>query len=245
MRNIKLILEYDGTNFLGWQIQPNGRTVQREIEQSLKQLFQEDIRVHSAGRTDAGVHALGQVVNFRVEKQIPLFSIQRALNSLLPEEIRVLAVEETTTDFDARYSAVKRHYRYLISLVPTAINRLYCWYVAQPLDLNLMNECAQLIIGEHDFKSFCQAGAKVKNYQCKVEKAGWYAEGKRLIFDIVANRFLHNMVRILVGTMVEVGTTRLTVAEFAKILANRDRTQAGPTAPARGLFLVQVFYNNT
>jgi len=242
MRNIKLEIEYDGTDFCGWQIQTNVRTVQEELEAALTQLTQEKIRVYSAGRTDTGVHALGQVVNFKTESCHTERVFQLGLNGILPRDIRVISAEDSQDDFNSRYSARSRNYRYYITTRPVAVGRQYAWYFKKTLDLEKMQKVCSLIVGSHDFNSFCQAGAEVNHHLCNVLQASWIEDSNKLIFNITANRFLHNMVRILVGTFVNIGTGSIDIDEFSRILNAKDRVEAGPTAPPHGLFLVKVFY---
>lgn len=242
MRNIRLTLEYDGTNFCGWQLQPKVRTVQGELESSLKKLLQEKVRIIGSGRTDVGVHALGQVANFHTKSQLSPDSIHKGLNSLLPEDVIVLKTEEVPLEFHARFDAKKRMYRYVISRRKRAIGRFYCWYVDYDLDLVQMQRASELLIGERDFKSFCQADVEVKHYKCKVESTSWREKAEELIFEITANRFLHGMVRTIVGTLIDVGWGKISPLAFEKIIEARDRRAAGRTAPAKGLFLVRVWY---
>ncbi len=241
-RNIKLTVEYDGTDFCGYQIQSNGRTVQAELERSLSMLTDAEVRLMAAGRTDSGVHALGQVVNFRTDSSLPLDVFIRGGNTRLPRDVRIVAAEEVDADFHARYSARRRTYRYFITKKQKAVGRHYAWYYWNELNVEKMNACCTAILGTHDFSSFCQAKAEVDHYLCDVRYAHWAATKDDLIFEISANRFLHNMVRTLVGTMVEIGDPRLPSAEMTEIMLANDRTAAGATAPAHGLFFVRVDY---
>lgn len=242
IRNIKLIIEYDGTHFCGWQYQPNLRTVQNEIEKALQKLLQHATRIIGAGRTDSGVHALGQVACFKTEKTYTLTIIEKALNRFLPLDIRILGVEEVPLSFNPRFAAIKRHYRYQIVKKRHAINRWYAWYCKTPLDLEKMKSAARLLVGEHDFRSFCKENLEANHYRCTVDSITWSAINDMIWMEIVANRFLHNMVRIIMGTMVDVGRGVLTENDIQKILEKRDRNSAGPTLPAKGLFLVEVIY---
>ncbi|MBN1541261.1 tRNA pseudouridine(38-40) synthase TruA [candidate division KSB1 bacterium] len=243
-RNVRLTLEYDGTDFFGWQLQPNLRTVQGQVEQALVRLTTEPIRVVTAGRTDAGVHAKGQVVNFFTTSRLAISVFVRGLNALLPPDVRVLSAAEVDASFNARFSARQRSYSYCISTRPLAIGRAYAWTVTVALDKNAMNEAVKALLGELDFRAFCQSGADVDHYRCFVAAAGWMQNGAdRLVFTIRANRFLHNMVRIVVGTCVEIGRGRWAAADMARIVASRDRRRAGPTAPACGLFLESIDYD--
>lgn len=245
MRNIKLTLEYDGTDFVGWQFQSNGRSVQEELEKALQQILQAVIRVVGAGRTDSGVHARGQVANFMTEKEIETGVLVKGLNALLPKDIAVLGGEEVPEGFHARYSARGRRYRYYIAQRPTAIWRRYCWELSYKLDMDLMNRCTKLIEGEHDFTSFCKAQSEVNHHRCIVETARWVQSESLLEFEITANRFLHGMVRALVGTMVDVGRGYRPIQDLPSIMDARDRKAAGMAAPSKGLFLEEIFYERS
>jgi tRNA pseudouridine38-40 synthase len=242
VRNIKLTLEYDGTDFCGWQYQPQQRSVQGELESALGRLTQQKVVVTAAGRTDAGVHALGQVANFHTTSALPMQVFLRGTNALLPYDVRVLDAEEVPDSFSARYSASSRTYRYVISENLRAIGRHYAWHQPAALDIGAMQEAAAALQGDHDFESFCQAGAGLDHYRCLVHHAEWREAGDEFIFEICANRFVHNMVRIIVGTCVEVGRGALTPRAIADILSAQDRRSAGRTAPAHGLFLLRVVY---
>lgn len=243
MRNIKLTLEYDGTDFCGWQRQANDRTVQAEVERSLSMLTEATVTVTAAGRTDSGVHAAGQVVNFKTESALPLTAFVRGGNSRLPRDVRILDAAEVPLDFNARYAAKARLYRYTISKRPRAIGRQYAWHYWRPLEVEAMRACCAAILGTHNFRSFCQSGAAVNTYLCDVRYAWWSENEDAYVFEICANRFLHGMVRILVGTMVEIGEGRDDDRTLKEILQAGDRTVAGPTAPAVGLSLMSVFYD--
>jgi len=239
----KLIVEYDGTEFSGWQYQQNARSVQFEVEKALESLFQEKIRVTAAGRTDAGVHALGQVVCFSAENKRRIDKIRFGLNALLPEDVSVRFVEEVPERFHPRFHAKRRSYVYKICRYESAIQRKFTWFLYESLNIQDMQSCAELILGVHDFRTFCNSRAEVDHYLCIVDQAKWFYENPDLlVFVISANRFLYKMVRILVRTMVEVGRGRYSVDEFRSMLLKRDRDAAGPTAPACGLFLVHVDY---
>jgi tRNA pseudouridine38-40 synthase len=242
MRNIKLLVEYDGTDFVGWQIQAQGRSVQEELTRVLSRVLQEDVNLIGAGRTDSGVHARGQVANFRTHTTLDLPSLLQALNGLLPDDICVRSAEDVPEDFHARFDARERFYRYYVSLRPVAITRKYQWYVKSALDREMMSKVAAEILGEHDFNSFCRQQSEVHHYRCSVMQSEWVTHGDSLVYEIRANRFLHGMVRALVGTMVDIGRGYLSGAVFGEILAAKDRTAAGPAAPARGLFLEEVVY---
>lgn len=242
MRDIKIIIEYDGTNYVGWQTQANGRSIQEEITKVLDQVLQEPINLIGAGRTDSGVHARGQVASFRIKATLGLGSIHSALNGILPDDIYVKSVEDAPPGFHARFDAKSRMYRYYIALKPAAIGRMYQWFVKYDLNLASMNMIAQQIKGEQDFESFCKYEAEVNHYRCAVMQSVWTQQGDTLAYEIRADRFLHGMVRALVGTMVDVGRGYTRVDEFAGILAAKDRRKAGMAAPPHGLFLEEITY---
>lgn len=244
MRNLKLVLEYDGTDFVGWQSQINGRSVQDEITSVLSGVLQEKISLHGAGRTDSGVHARGQVAHFHTNSTLAASSIVNALNGLLPKDISVHSVEEVPEKFHSRFDARERVYRYYIITEPTAIERRFSWFVKYDLDLQAMNEAANLILGEHDFESFCKYEAEVDHYRCTVIKSGWEQISAKIVYEVGANRFLHGMVRALVGTMIDVGRGSISVKEFKEIMAAKDRQKAGMAAPPHGLFLEEVVYSH-
>lgn len=241
-KNFKITIEYDGTDFVGWQRQAHGRTVQETIENALEMIVQQKIGIVGAGRTDSGVHARGQVANFHVDTTVTTGDLFRALNGVLPDDVAILSVTEEENNFSARYSAVAREYRYYISRIPTAIHRRYSWSLGYPLDIAVMNSICGGMIGRIDFRSFCKTNSTVDNHYCTVMDANW-SEGKgMLIFSIRANRFLHGMVRALVGTMVDIGRSHLSAQSFSEILSSKDRSKAGQSAPSHGLFLERVFY---
>jgi tRNA pseudouridine38-40 synthase len=242
MRNIKLLLEYDGTNYSGWQRQDNGRTIQGEIESVLSRILQETVNVIGAGRTDAGVHARRQVANFRTESRLGNHELQGGLNGLLTDDIVVHEVTEVPLEFHARFNAKERAYSYRIVAEPTALLRKYSWYVKYQLNVDTMRWAAMSILGMHDFESFCKADSNVEHHRCTVHHACWLKEDTSLTFTISADRFLHGMVRALVGTMVDVGRGYLPIEKFLNVLEKKDRTEAGMTAPARGLVLENVVY---
>ncbi len=241
-RNIKLIIEYDGTGFVGWQRQANGRSVQQVLEECIEQVAQESVNLVGAGRTDSGVHAMGQVANFFTGSSFTSDDFYRALNGVLPEDVVIHSAEDVEESFSARYSARGREYRYVISRTPTAIGRKYSWRLGYDLNIDAMNSSCREIIGVHDFQSFCKSEAEVDHYRCIVAESCWKQESGKLVLSIQANRFLHGMVRALVGTMVNVGRGYTSMEEFRGILQAKDRTKAGQSAPPQGLFLERVIY---
>jgi tRNA pseudouridine38-40 synthase len=242
MANIRLLLEYDGTDYVGWQFQSNGRSVQEEVEKAIKQILQTDVRITGAGRTDSGVHARGQVANFLTECTLDLELFARSINAVLPHSIRIKEVAEVPIEFNARFDAKSRRYSYYISQEPTAVHRYYCWQVFQKLDVELLRQCAKQIIGEHGFRSFCKVAEDGHQHRCTVYAASWGNKDGLLVFEITANRFLHGMVRTLVGTMVNIGRGHTPMEDFTAILEMQDRSAAGMAAPAKGLFLEEILY---
>lgn len=242
MRNIKLTLEYDGTNYVGWQRQVNGKSIQGEIEKILHQVLQEEVTLIGAGRTDAGVHARGQVANFKTSSDMACEKIRAALNGLLPEDISAHRVEEVPLEFHARFSAKERTYSYHIISEPSPLHRNYSWYCPYVLERAPMEKIAQMILGEHDFESFCKSEAEVNHYRCTVKESIWKWSDGVMEYWITADRFLHGMVRALVGTMIDVGRGYTTLEEFEKILEKKNRSEAGMAAPAKGLILEKVTY---
>ncbi len=242
MRNIKLILEYDGSRYAGWQRQENALTVQEALEQSLRQILREETAVIGAGRTDAGVHARGQVANFRTERTLTGHELLGGLNGLLPEDIVVHDAQDVPMEFHARFSARARSYSYAITRRPSALARATSWHVKFDLSVPLMDAAAQAVVGTHDFRSFCRANSGVEHHRCDVREASWSEDGALVRFTITADRFLHGMVRALVGTMVDVGRGYTPPEDFQLILASNDRQEAGMSAPPHGLILERVTY---
>lgn len=242
--HLKLTLEYDGTNYHGWQLQKNATTVQGALEAVLAKLFGEPIRARVAGRTDTGVHALGQVVSFKSEKVKELHELQRALNALLPRDIVVRHVEPVPDHFNPRRDALSRTYRYQLwhHPWPSALWARYSWHVWVPLDQHAMNQAAALLVGDHDFSSFQGADWVEHNPHRTMLRSTIREDGDFLIYDVEARSFLRHMVRNIVGTLVDVGRGALSVEGFAEIFAARDRTRAGRNAPPQGLFLTSVTY---
>jgi len=246
MRNIKLTIEYDGTGYHGWQRQENALSVQEVLEKALSKLTGSEVVLTSSGRTDTGVHALGQVANFFTQSTIPAERISLAVNNLLPDDIVVKKSEEVPPDFHSRFSATGKKYRYLIynSRIPSAFMRNRAYHVYEALDLEAMKKASQYFLGEHDFAGFMASGSSVKTtvrtiYDVSLEKSGDLIE-----FQITGSGFLYNMVRIIAGTLVEVGKGKIRPDDIKGILESRDRTLAGITAPAHGLYLVEVYYGS-
>jgi len=242
--NIKLTIEYDGTRYHGWQLQANGETIQAILERAVSTFLGKPTRVTGSGRTDAGVHALGQVVNFLSDKGLEPHRIQRGLNALTPEDITIKDVEIVPDSFDARGDGRARVYEYRILNRPTPspfhLNR--AWHVHDLLDAQAMRAAIRCLEGEHDFSAFRAAGCDAAHPVRKVYRVSLEQSGELLVFTIEATAFLRHMVRNIVGTLVEVGRGLRAPESFAELLEARDRAKAGPTAPAHGLFLVEVKY---
>jgi tRNA pseudouridine38-40 synthase len=245
MRNIKLLIEYDGTNYQGWQVQPKGPTIQGTLEEKLKLLTGEPIQLFGSGRTDSGVHALAQVAHFKTQSQMDIGSMQRALNSLLPPDIVIQKIEEVDEGFHARRHSKSKVYEYRIlnRNLRSAFHRGYVWHIPQRLNLMEMRKATKSLIGEHDFSAFRTVGSSTRTTVRRVTRAEWKRGRDGLIrFEIEANGFLKQMVRSIIGTLVEIGKGKMNAMEFRKILDSKDRKKAGPTAPAQGLFLKEVKY---
>ena len=240
---VRAVVAYDGTDYQGSQRQANGPTVQEALEVALAQVTQEERAIVMAGRTDSGVHAKGQVIAFDTEWRHPVATLQRALNAVLPPDIAVRALQESGADFHPRYDARSRHYRYTVYNDPvrSPLHRRTSLHVSQPLDVGAMRQAAQRLVGEHDFATFGQP-PHGDNTVRRVLRAEWSGEAPWWKFDVEATAFLYRMVRSLVGTLLQVGRGQMTVDEFARAMAARDRGEAGPTAPPQGLCLIEVKY---
>ncbi len=244
-KNFKLSIEYDGTPFFGWQIQKNEKSVQGEIEKILSIILNQTIKIYGSGRTDAGVHAFGQVANFHAHTKLTPMDIKKGVNSLIKHPIVIHDCCLVDADFHSQYCAVSKEYHYFIlnRNDPCAIGRSYQWHIRQPLDISVMNQCCREITGVYDFKSFENTGSPRSSSIREVFSASvCQLEDSRLVFKIIASGFLKNMVRNLIGTIVFTGLNRMTIDAFVKIREARDRSQAAPTAPACGLFLKAVNY---
>lgn len=234
---------YDGTNYHGWQIQPNGISVQEVLQKALSTILREDINVVGAGRTDAGVHARRMVAHFETEHQFDTAQLAYKLNRLLPRDVSVYKVEPVAPDMHARFSATKRTYHYYIHTAKNPFRRAYSCELHYDLDFELMNKAAAYLLEVDDFGAFCKAGADVKTTLCDVTEACWIKEGEHeWHFRIAANRFLRNMVRAVVGTLIDVGRHRVTLEQFHAIVAGKSRSDAGESMPGNALFLEEVEY---
>jgi tRNA pseudouridine38-40 synthase len=241
----RLTIEYDGARFVGWQRQANGRSVQQALEEAVAGFTGETVVVKGAGRTDAGVHALGQVAHIDLARDWPAGTVRDALNAhLRPDAVAVLSAEAVADDFDARFSAVKRHYLYRINdrKAPLVLDAGRSWWVAQRLDAEAMHGAAQALVGRHDFTTFRAAECQAKSPVRTLDRLDVSREGDEIAVRASARSFLHNQVRSMVGTLKRVGEGKWPVEAVAEALAARDRVRCGPVAPAAGLYLVRVDY---
>lgn len=246
MKNIKLVIEYDGTCYNGWQKQPKVLTIQQEIENALEKILKNKVCLIGSGRTDSGVHALAQVANFHTDSNILPNELLMALNSNLPQDIVVTDVDEVNENFNARFSSKKKHYRYVInnSKLPSALNRDKEYHYKYYLDVEYMKLAAKDIIGKHDFKAFMASRSKIKDTKREIYDVQINTLNGRIIIDIIGNGFLYNMVRIIVGTLLEIGSGRLDICTIKNMLTTGNRNLGGKTAPSQGLYLVNVEYEN-
>ena len=244
MRNIKLTIEYDGKDFNGWQRQPDKLNIQGEIEKAIKEITGENIDLIASGRTDAGVHSLGQIANFKTSSKLPVEKIPIAINTKLKRSIRILRAEEVEEEFHSRYSCKKKTYRYIInnSKNGTAIYRNLQYNFSEKLDEAKMNEAIKFFIGEYDFKAFKASGTSSKSSVRTIYSGSVIRKDDLVIIQITGNGFLYNMVRIIAGTLVEVGVGKLKPIDIKKIIESKDRQNAGKTLPPQGLYLVNVSY---
>lgn len=245
MRRWKLTLEYDGTPFVGWQSQANGRGVQDALAGAVERFCGERVAVQGAGRTDAGVHALGQVAHIDLERESDADTVRDALNHhLRPEPVAVLAAEPVPPGFDARFSAVARHYLYRIvnRRAPLALDRGRAWLVHVPLDAQAMHAAGQALVGHHDFTTFRAAQCQARSPEKTVDALAVRREGEDVVMTVTARSFLHNQVRSFIGTLKLVGEGKWTAHDVARALAARDRAACGPVAPPHGLYLMRVDY---
>lgn len=244
MRNIKLIIEYDGKGFNGWQKQPDRLNIQGEIEKAIEEITGEKVNLTASGRTDAGVHSLGQTANFKTDSKIPTEKFAKAINSRLKKSIVIKSAEEVDEKFHSRYSVKSKTYRYIInnSENGTAIYRGLEYHVPMKLDYEKMNEAIKYFIGEHDFKAFKASGTSSKSSVRKILDGNVRKEGERVIIEVTGTGFLYNMVRIISGTLLDVGLGKIKPEDIPSIIESKDRTKAGKTLPAHGLYLLQVNY---
>jgi tRNA pseudouridine38-40 synthase len=245
MRNIRLVLSYDGTDFHGWQTQPNGRTVQETLKGAIASLTgAERVRVTASGRTDAGVHAVGQVANFHTASLLPASTLLRGINANLPQDVIVRSVDEVAAEFDANRDARRKLYRYVMHLGvgPDLFLRRYCYHVRQRLEIEIMRRAAAALVGTHDFRCFETEWPNRQSSVRTITHLSLNRFGEYLWLDVEADGFLYNMVRAIVGTLINVGRGFWPESRVADLVRDGDRTQAGPTAPPHGLFLMRVSY---
>lgn len=241
MKRVKLTVEYDGSAYFGWQFQKGQRSVQEAIEEALFVLFKKQLRITAAGRTDSGVHARNQVVHLDIPDYDPA-RLKRSLNGLLDADIVIKKAEICSDDFHARFSAVKRCYSYTIALQPSALMRYYAWMVFYPLNLTLMQQGAEILKSYNDFQAFCKVRSDVKNYLCTIYESEWSMRDNLLVYRICANRFLHGMVRAIVGHLLDLGKGGISLRRFKKVIESGQRSGVKTSAPAKGLVLEEVIY---
>jgi tRNA pseudouridine38-40 synthase len=242
MFNYRMTIQYDGTKYSGWQIQENALTVQEVLTKSIEQISQEEINLIGAGRTDTGVHALGQVANFLIGKELDLYRFKYSLNSVLPDDISITAIELADEKFHARFSAKKRSYIYLISNYKSPFFDRYSYNLFSELDQDKLNELCPLLIGVQDFSSFSKNNPDVQNKICEIYEARWRRQKNFFIFYIEANRFLYGMVRAIVGSLLKAYSTETGIEYLRNVILQKDRNAAADAVPAKGLFLYKVKY---
>lgn len=243
-RNIRLLIEYDGAGYVGWEKQKNGPGIQDVIESAILQITGERPLLNGSGRTDAGVHALGQVASFTLANPIETSDLHRALNAVLPDDVVVRDVDEVSLFFHARFSAVSKTYRYsvLTGRIPTALERRVVYHHRAPVDVEAMRAAASTLVGRHDFSGFCREADRIGDCRRTVHRIDIEEDGPRVTFHLSADGFLYNMVRIIVGTLLRVGVGRFSRDDVEQLLVDGARKSAGPTVPAHGLALVEVCY---
>ena len=243
-KNFKMTIQYDGTSLHGWQVQKNGRTVQGELENALQKIFRnQKINLIGSGRTDSGVHAFGQIANIKLDTDMDMDLLLNAVNGNLKSyDIAVTNIDEVSHDFHSRFSALKREYVYMISTEYSPIGRDYYWNIQEKMDIDKLHDCAKLVIGEHDFTQLSKKNNEIDNKICNVNLSEWKIAENKIYYKIIANRFLHHMVRYLVGSMIEVSKDRLfTINKFHSMIKGKVRKQIF-RAPSRGLYLKKIYY---
>lgn len=245
-RRIKLTLEYNGARYHGWQVQPNAVTIQGTVEASLTRITANPVRLHAAGRTDAGVHALAQVIHFDTPSTISLCDLQRGLNRMLPNDIVVRQAAEVADDFHSQYAAKRKTYAYIVynHSLRSAFRAPYTWHIRKPLDVDAMREAASLLLGRHDFSAFRASSCTARSPIRCIERLAVKKRAEQIFFILRANGFLQHMVRNIVGTLVAIGQGKIPLSDMSGILQSRQRTLAGPTAPPHGLFMIRVQYDS-
>ena len=244
LRNIKLTIEYDGTNYCGWQIQKNARSVQAVITETLTKITGHKITLYGASRTDSGVHARGQVANFRTQSRMTHYQFIKALNSNLPGDIVIRAVKDVSKSFNSMYDAKSKDYRYTIlnSPIPSALDRSFYYFAPYPISIAPMKKAARYLVGRHDFRAFATKSSAKENCIRKIYSIKITSKGDYIYIDIKGNGFLYNMVRTIVGTLLLVAQGKMESVNIKQIIKSRERKKAGPTAPAKGLCLLRVSY---
>jgi len=235
-------LAYNGTNYHGWQVQPNASSVQETLNKALSVILNSDINIMGAGRTDTGVHAKEMFAHFDYAPTLEIVSTLHKLNSYLPKDIVIYNIIPVHDDAHARFDAKKRTYHYYITSVKDVFSQEECWYFHQNLDVELMNQAAKMLFNHTDFQCFSKVNTDVNTFNCTISEAYWTQENNQLIFTISADRFLRNMVRAIVGTLVNVGLHKITLSDFNSIIDNKNRNEAGFSVPAQGLFLTKIEY---
>ncbi len=242
MNNYKMIIQYDGTNYAGWQIQENAITIQQEISNAIKIILKQDVNLIGSGRTDSGVHALGQVANFRTEKDLDLYRFQFSLNSILPDDISIISIEKVNENFHSRFDAKKRTYLYLITQFKSPFYKNYSFFYPQKIDIGRLNELSKLFIGRKNFSSFCKKKSEIKNKFCELNEILWSEKSDLIVVKISADRFLHGMVRAIVGTLLKSIKIEYPEKYIQEVFESENRELAGEAVPAKGLFLYKVEY---
>jgi tRNA pseudouridine38-40 synthase len=236
-------LAYNGTNYHGWQVQPNASSVQETLNNALSVILNSDINCMGAGRTDTGVHAKEMFAHFDYAPTLEIDSVLHKLNSYLPKDIVIYDIIPVHNEAHARFDAKKRTYNYYITSVKDVFSQEECWYYHQNLDVELMNQAAKILLNHTDFQCFSKVNTDVNTFNCTISEAHWTQENNQLIFTISADRFLRNMVRAIVGTLINVGLHKITLSEFNSIIENKNRNEAGFSVPAQGLFLTKIDYD--
>ncbi len=237
-----ITFSYLGSSYHGWQRQPDASSVQQTIEEAMKLFLKEVISLVGAGRTDTGVHAKVMVAHFDTQQSFKIEELIHRLNAYLDESIAILSIVEVEADAHARFDATSRSYEYWVVQQKNPFLTQAAYYITHPLDVNRMNEAAALMLDHKDFECFSKSNTDVHTYLCDVTRAEWVFEGERLVFHVSANRFLRNMVRAIVGTLIEVGKGKMSIDEFKAVLNSKDRRNAGPSVPAKGLYLATIQY---
>jgi tRNA pseudouridine38-40 synthase len=240
--NYKLVIQYDGTNYSGWQIQANASSVQAKITEAIKVILKSKVNLIGSGRTDTGVHAVGQTANFRFDSKIDIYRFKHSLNSILPFDISIISMTEAEEDFHARFDAKKRSYFYLMTLNKSPLLYNYSYYYHESIDISLLNKIGTNLLGTHDFRSFSKKNSGIENTVCTVYSSHWRMISGIVVFLIEADRYLHGMVRTITGTLLKLSHEQVGEEKIVNILSGNDRSLAGEALPAKGLFLYKVKY---